>query len=48
MQGISILGEIEEEFICEMRADIIEIPKELYKELKEDLKKSNLIRKGNL
>lgn len=41
-------SEIEEEFICDMRAEKIEIPKELYKELEEDLKNSNLIRKKDL
>ena len=40
--------EIEEEFICDMRAEKNEIPKELYKELEEDLKNSNLIRKKDL
>lgn len=41
-------SEIEEEFICDMRAEKNEIPKELYKELEEDLKNSNLIRKKDL
>ncbi|MBR1851867.1 MAG: hypothetical protein IJ794_01625 [Lachnospiraceae bacterium] len=38
-------SKIEEEFICDMSADVIEIPKELYKQLEEDLKNSCLLRK---
>lgn len=38
-------NKIEDQFICDMAADIVEIPKELYKKLEEDLKNSNLMRK---
>lgn len=31
-----------------MNADIVEIPKDLYEELEEDLKKNNLLRKTDV
>lgn len=41
-------SKIEEEFICDMTGDIVEIPKELYRELEEDLKNKELLRKNDL
>lgn len=37
-------SKVEDEFICDMTADKIDIPKELYSELEADLRKSGLLK----
>ena len=37
--------QIEDEFICDMSGDLIEIPQELYGKLEEDLRNSGYLKK---